>query len=446
MKKLFLLLLFALFIAISCKKTPSAPKTFKIIASAIGGGTISPLGTTVVKAGVDQTYTFTSSDGQAISSITVDGSPRPISNSFTFSAVEDDHTITVTYGFVINCTAGVGGTVTPTVAAVPSGGSLDVIFHPNPGFHTDSLWIDGSFVTALAGSSVYTLTNVLSIHTVRVSFSDSLPQNELDSLKKLLVGQWTMTSLNSTLVGGHGSFLGWDFQNIHYYCSSNVYSEYFANGEYVPNANLNGSSCSPLNGQQYQIFRPNHWKLKNNGKTIYMTDWPLDSLSNITVTKDSLIAFYLAGPNHNEARIAYWYHYARVHALTKTQIDALVNNLSGVNFIDVSDSTRYNGGTGRQWQAATLPPGDDVHWVYTVTSTTGGIISGTYKEIKPDNTVSLTNVTFSISPDGKMITAYNSDNKVTLKIGIVELTSTRFVYIAYNYTPGNDIEFVAKRH
>lgn len=254
-----------------------------------------------------------------------------------------------------------------------------------------------------------------------------------------------MTSLNSSLIGGHGNFLQWDFQNIHYYCSSTVYSQYDANGVYVPNANLNGTSCSPLAGQQFQISRPNHWKLKNNGKIIYMTDWPLDSLSNITVTKDSLIAFY-----SGDARIAYKYHYARVHTLTTTQINSLVNNLSGVNFIDVLDSTyKYTGNLSSQWQAATLPPGDNVHWAYSVTSTAGGIISGTYQEIKPDNTVSLTNVTFSISADGKMITLYNSDTKVTGYIGIVELTSTKFVYIVYNYPYGNtttDIKFVAKRY
>jgi hypothetical protein len=119
-----------------------------------------------------------------------------------------------------------------------------------------------------------------------------------------------MTSLNSTLVGAHGNYLGWDVQDIYSNCSSSVYSQYDANGVYVPNANLNGTNCSPLANQQFQISVPNHWKLKNNGKVIYMTDPPLDSLTNVTVTKDSLIAIYFGSVN-NVPRIAYWYHYAR---------------------------------------------------------------------------------------------------------------------------------------
>jgi hypothetical protein len=289
--------IFLLIISITCcKKTPSpVPKTFKIISSAEGGGTISPLGTRVVKEGADQTYTFTPSNGNVISSITVGASRQPITNSFTFTGVENDNTINVVFGVTINVTVGANGKATPTMEVVPTGGSLTVTFLPNAGFHTDSLWLDGTFVKVLAGATSYTINNVVSIHTMRVTFSDVLPQHSLDSLKNLLAGSWHYVQYDYRFTGASN----WIIAPYVTDCEKARHEVYTADNKYT--YFLGGTSCDP-SYTPTNIYFNGTWKLNASAKNIFIAGNQYSNATEHTyvtgnytlekLTADSLVISY----------------------------------------------------------------------------------------------------------------------------------------------------------
>jgi hypothetical protein len=71
--------------------------SFAITASAGNGGTISPSGGLVRASGSNQTFTFTPNNGYVIASVTVDGASVGAPNTYTFSNLTANHTISVTF-------------------------------------------------------------------------------------------------------------------------------------------------------------------------------------------------------------------------------------------------------------------------------------------------------------------------------------------------------------
>lgn len=76
--------------------TPS-PTGYSIEASAGKGGSITPSGNTSVKSGNNQTYVITPDDGYKIGSLKVDGTEVSANGSYTFTKVNSDHSISVTF-------------------------------------------------------------------------------------------------------------------------------------------------------------------------------------------------------------------------------------------------------------------------------------------------------------------------------------------------------------
>ncbi|KAF5084544.1 PKD domain protein [anaerobic digester metagenome] len=74
------------------------PDTFNITATAGTGGSISPSGVVPVTCGGSQTFTFTPDSGYEIDGIIVDGQSIGVVNSYTFTDVQEDHTIYVNFG------------------------------------------------------------------------------------------------------------------------------------------------------------------------------------------------------------------------------------------------------------------------------------------------------------------------------------------------------------
>ena len=68
-----------------------------ITASAGAGGSVSPSGTAVVETGDTPTYTSTSSVGNILSDVLVDGVSQGRLNSYTFSSIGASHTIDVSF-------------------------------------------------------------------------------------------------------------------------------------------------------------------------------------------------------------------------------------------------------------------------------------------------------------------------------------------------------------
>lgn len=74
------------------------PEIYTITASAGEGGSISPSGSVTVNEGEDQTFTITPNEGYEIAEVLVDGvSVTVTDNSYTFTGVQANHTISVTF-------------------------------------------------------------------------------------------------------------------------------------------------------------------------------------------------------------------------------------------------------------------------------------------------------------------------------------------------------------
>lgn len=87
---------------------------YTIFASAGANGTISPLGTTTLASGSNQTYTITATSGYAIANVLVDGSSVGATSSYVFTNVLANHTISATFTpIVVNAPSDLAATTTP---------------------------------------------------------------------------------------------------------------------------------------------------------------------------------------------------------------------------------------------------------------------------------------------------------------------------------------------
>lgn len=82
--------------------TTEGEVTYTITATAGPNGTITPSGAVTVADGGSQTFTFEPAAGYQIETILVDNQPQPIADSYTFTNVQNDHTIHVDFAVGIN--------------------------------------------------------------------------------------------------------------------------------------------------------------------------------------------------------------------------------------------------------------------------------------------------------------------------------------------------------
>jgi uncharacterized delta-60 repeat protein len=166
----FLAVVFCIYIsACTGGGTHVAANTFNIVATTGTNGSISPSGTTVVSAGVSQSYTITPNAGYDIQSVTVDGVTQGAPTAtFTFTNVQASHTISATFvaqvaatTFNIVATTGTNGSISPSGTTVVSAGvSQSYTITPNA--------VDG--VTQGAPTATFTFTNVQASHTISATF------------------------------------------------------------------------------------------------------------------------------------------------------------------------------------------------------------------------------------------------------------------------------------
>jgi hypothetical protein len=152
----------------------AAPPSFTITASVIGSnGTISPSGAVVVNAGANQIFTMTPAAGYHIDSIFVDGAYAGNTSPDTIKNVLANHTIAVKFAInkytILASVAGGSGTIAPSGAVIVNAGA-DQIFTmtPDPGYHIDSIFIDGGYS---GNTSPDTFKNVSANHTIAVKFA-----------------------------------------------------------------------------------------------------------------------------------------------------------------------------------------------------------------------------------------------------------------------------------
>jgi hypothetical protein len=129
-----------------------------ITSTAGPNGSISPLGVQTVAVGGSRAFTITPASGYRIAGVMVDGSPVGAPNSYSFSNVAADHTISVTFATsacTLTYSAGTGGTISGTSpqSVSPGGSGTAVTAVANPGYHFMS-WSDGVLTAARTDSSV----------------------------------------------------------------------------------------------------------------------------------------------------------------------------------------------------------------------------------------------------------------------------------------------------
>jgi len=104
---------------------PSGTASYKITATAGIGGTISPCGTTTVSAAGQLTYTIKANEGYYIADVKVDGSEVTATTSYTFSDVNTDHTIEVTFKQESQ-TPDVPDVIAPSITTQPGNATVKV--------------------------------------------------------------------------------------------------------------------------------------------------------------------------------------------------------------------------------------------------------------------------------------------------------------------------------
>lgn len=148
---------------------------FTITATAGEHGSISPSGTVPVKRDGSQSFTITPDSGYRISDVLVDGASVGAVTSYTFSDVQADHTISVTFKepeavtHTITATAGSNGSISPSgTVTVEDGTDQTFTITANSGYHISDVLVDGASVGAV---SSYTFENVTGDHTIAATFA-----------------------------------------------------------------------------------------------------------------------------------------------------------------------------------------------------------------------------------------------------------------------------------
>ncbi|MBI5168125.1 MAG: T9SS type A sorting domain-containing protein [Candidatus Eisenbacteria bacterium] len=145
---------------------------WSIVASAGAGGTITPSGTILQAEGSSRTFTIAPSTNYAISSVLVDGASVGTPTSYTFSAINANHTIAASFApitWTITASAGALGTIAPSGAVpVNQTASQSFAITPQMGAHVADVLVDGVSAGAVTG---YTFTNVTAAHTIAASFA-----------------------------------------------------------------------------------------------------------------------------------------------------------------------------------------------------------------------------------------------------------------------------------
>jgi hypothetical protein len=148
------------------------PVSYTIDASAGMGGSIAPSGSVSVPEGMNQTFDITPDMGYAIDDVLVDSVSQGAVSDYTFTDVQEDHTISATFFQVthtLTATAGAGGTISPSgMVIVPEGMNQTFTIAASSGFAIDDVLVDSVSQGAVAS---YTFTNVTANHTISAEFT-----------------------------------------------------------------------------------------------------------------------------------------------------------------------------------------------------------------------------------------------------------------------------------
>ena len=136
---------------------------YTITASAGNGGTISPVGTSNLVSGGNQTYTITPATGYHVSDVYVDGASVGAVTSYTFSNVTANHTIFAAFAaneYTVTVNQPTHGVITPGTTTVLYNATPTFVITPNTGYSVTAITLNGTNVMSQAtnNNGVYTYT------------------------------------------------------------------------------------------------------------------------------------------------------------------------------------------------------------------------------------------------------------------------------------------------
>ncbi len=144
---------------------------YTVTASSGVGGSISPVGDSLVVHGSSVTYALTHDEGFHIDSVLVGGIYRGSMSSFTIANIQSDTGIRAVFAAdicKITASANMGGSISPLGdSTMVYGSSVSYTITPNYGYHIDSVLVDGVEQGVVTS---YTFTNVKCDANIRVVF------------------------------------------------------------------------------------------------------------------------------------------------------------------------------------------------------------------------------------------------------------------------------------
>jgi len=153
--------------------SPAAgPATWMISIPPASHCTISPPGPEAVTAGGSATFEIRAEEGWHVTRVLIDGRNVGTPPSYAFNRVAANHTLAVEVAlntYRVSVLPGPNGTVSPIrPAPVAYGGNVRFRALPRPGYHLDSLLVDGA---ELRAGDRFALRKVTGAHTVRATFA-----------------------------------------------------------------------------------------------------------------------------------------------------------------------------------------------------------------------------------------------------------------------------------
>ena len=194
--------------------TFEAVPTHTITATAGNNGSISPSGAVVVTEGDDQPFTMTPDVGYSVLDVLVDTASVGSTENYTFSEVDSDHTIEVSFVeggiYTIIATAGSGGTISPSgTITVEENGSQTFTITPNAGNSVLDVEVNGESIEWSEGQTTYTFSNVTQSYTIVAYFN--VAADACVDLASVPVGSMIHTApANIMFVIDDSSSMGWE--------------------------------------------------------------------------------------------------------------------------------------------------------------------------------------------------------------------------------------------
>lgn len=151
-----------------------AINTYLITPTTNPGGSITPGTVQTVDFGSTLVFTVTPDVGHYLVNVGVDGVLQGPINTYTFTNIAANHTITALfaiYTYVITPSAGVGGSILPnTPQTVNHGTALTFTITPNTGYTVVAVLVDGIQQGALTS---YAFTGITTSHTISAFFTEN---------------------------------------------------------------------------------------------------------------------------------------------------------------------------------------------------------------------------------------------------------------------------------